>query len=108
MPYLTGRALRLYGSNTLRVDEADRAILGIPANLRRIPNDRQAHYLNLHLEPRNPMSRPGKVDACSQSDTHKTSAYNVIVKRATLMTSDGEQPDEPPHHRPDCVCVRIR
>jgi hypothetical protein len=33
-----------------RVHEADRAILGIPANLRKIPNERQAHYLKLHLD----------------------------------------------------------
>lgn len=33
-----------------RVEEADRAILGIPANLRKIPNDQQASYLKLHLD----------------------------------------------------------
>jgi rhodanese-related sulfurtransferase len=32
------------------VEEADRAILGIPANLRNIPNEQQAHYLKLHLD----------------------------------------------------------
>lgn len=33
-----------------RVEEADRAILGVPANLRKIPNEQQAHYLKLHLD----------------------------------------------------------
>lgn len=32
-----------------RVTKADRAILGIPANLREVPNNQQAHYLRLHL-----------------------------------------------------------
>lgn len=32
-----------------RVKKADRAILGIPANLRKIPNEQQAYYLRLHL-----------------------------------------------------------
>jgi hypothetical protein len=33
-----------------RVGDADRAILRIPANLRRMPNEKQAHYLKLHLD----------------------------------------------------------
>jgi hypothetical protein len=33
-----------------RVEEADRAILDIPTNLRKIPNDQQARYLKLHLD----------------------------------------------------------
>lgn len=33
-----------------RIDEADRAILGIPANLRKTPSEQQAHYLKLHLD----------------------------------------------------------
>ncbi|VVP17829.1 hypothetical protein PS862_03695 [Pseudomonas fluorescens] len=33
-----------------RVEETDRAILGIPANLRKILNDQQASYLKLHLD----------------------------------------------------------
>lgn len=41
----TGKMLISY-----RVKEADRAILGIPANLRKIPNDQQACYLKLHLD----------------------------------------------------------
>ncbi|WP_158647059.1 HNH endonuclease signature motif containing protein [Paraburkholderia azotifigens] len=32
-----------------RVTKADRAILGIPANLREVPNKQQAYYLRLHL-----------------------------------------------------------
>ena len=32
-----------------RIDEADRAILGIPANLRKKPSEQQAPYLKLHL-----------------------------------------------------------
>nr|WP_144147552.1 hypothetical protein [Paraburkholderia sp. BCC1884] len=33
-----------------RIDEAARAILGIPASLRRTPNPQQARYLKLHLD----------------------------------------------------------
>jgi hypothetical protein len=33
-----------------RVKEADRTILGIPRNLRKPPNDKQARYLKLHLD----------------------------------------------------------
>jgi hypothetical protein len=33
-----------------RVDEADRAILGVPAHLRKIPKKQQAHCLKLHLD----------------------------------------------------------
>lgn len=33
-----------------RIGEADRAMLGIPANLRKLPNDQQAHYLRFHLD----------------------------------------------------------
>jgi hypothetical protein len=33
-----------------RITKADRTILGIPANLRKIPNKQQARYLQLHLE----------------------------------------------------------
>jgi hypothetical protein len=33
-----------------QVEQADRAILGIPANLRRIPNEPQANYLKLRLD----------------------------------------------------------
>jgi hypothetical protein len=33
-----------------RVEESDRAILGIPANLRKVPNKKQAYYLRLHLD----------------------------------------------------------
>lgn len=32
-----------------RLTKADRAILGIPANLRELPNERQARYLRIHL-----------------------------------------------------------
>ncbi len=33
-----------------KIAEPDRAILGIPAKLREIPNARQAHFLKLHLK----------------------------------------------------------
>lgn len=33
-----------------RIGEADRAILGIPASLRKAPNERLAHYLKFHQE----------------------------------------------------------
>jgi hypothetical protein len=33
-----------------KIEEADRAILGIPAILRKIPNQQQARYLKLHLD----------------------------------------------------------
>lgn len=32
------------------IGNADRSILGIPVNLRKIPNERQAHYLKLHFD----------------------------------------------------------
>jgi hypothetical protein len=33
-----------------RVEKADRTILGVPAHLRKIPNEQQAHYLKLRLD----------------------------------------------------------
>lgn len=33
-----------------RVKETDRAILGIPMNLRKVPNEQQARYIKLHLD----------------------------------------------------------
>jgi len=33
-----------------RIGKADRAILGIPASLRKAPNEQQAHYLKFHQE----------------------------------------------------------
>jgi hypothetical protein len=33
-----------------RVEQADRGILGVPAHLRKIPSEQQAHYLKLHLD----------------------------------------------------------
>ncbi|KUE86588.1 hypothetical protein ASL20_22805 [Cupriavidus necator] len=32
------------------IGEADRTILGLPANLRKVPNEQQARYLRLHLD----------------------------------------------------------